>query len=89
MKRENRYVVVKRKDILAHLTKTEEHELGLLIEKVDAGRKKQGKEEINCVVVESDWPEYEKVWGMLERREDMEQANNACNRSAAKDDRGR
>lgn len=75
MIRENRYLVVKRKDILAHLTKAEEHQLGLLIEKIADGRKLQGKRELNCVVVESDWPEYEPTWAMIEARVDSKEAS--------------
>lgn len=68
VKRENRYLVVKRKDILSHLTKAEEHQLGLLVEKIADGRKLQGKSDLACVVVENDWPEYEITWNMIENR---------------------
>lgn len=68
MIRENRYLVVKRKDICSYLTKAEESQLALLTEKVAKGRKLDGKQDLNCVVVESDWPEFEPVWKMIENR---------------------
>lgn len=53
-KREERYIVIKRKhlnpEMEAHLTTYK----GLLVPTVE------------CVVVESDWPEYEPVWKMIE-----------------------
>ena len=70
MKREERYLVVKYKDMLKHLTIDEQMSLIELAKKVDAGRKSLGKQEIQCVVIEHDWPEYDEVWAMLASRVD-------------------
>lgn len=72
MERENRYVVVKRKDILRYLSAVEEKQLGLLVEKIDEGRKQDNRCVLQCVVVESDWPEYEPTWNAVEKRADAE-----------------
>ncbi|WP_140919058.1 hypothetical protein [Limnobaculum xujianqingii] len=66
--RENRYLVMKRKDIYQHLSaqqRTALDEIGLLIAE---RRQDYGKQPLDCVVIESDWPEYETVWKMLEAR---------------------
>lgn len=56
-KREERYIVVKRK----HLQEGDEEALREFL---------QGWQipTVECVVVESDWPEYETVWQMIETR---------------------
>jgi hypothetical protein len=56
LEREERYIVVKRN----RLTEELEGILRRLLadHKIDT---------VECVVVESDWPEYEPVWSMLER----------------------
>lgn len=55
--REERYIVVKRKHLTAaRETALREHMCGMGISTVE------------CAVVESDWPEYELVWQMIEAR---------------------
>src|SRR5690606_23423202 len=56
-KREDRYIVIKRK----HLSKAKE-------EVLRAHLFDDGIDTVECVVVESDWPEYEAVWRMIENR---------------------
>jgi len=70
MQREMRYLVVKYKDMLKHLSADEQIALIELAKKVGAGRKADGKREMECVVVEHDWPEYEDVWAMIASRVD-------------------
>jgi hypothetical protein len=70
MERQNRYIVVKRKDAEKHLTATERSILLALSAKVACGREFDGKNHLECVVVESDWPEYEPTWAAIERRVD-------------------
>ena len=67
-KREFRYLVLKFKDANEHLSETEKRQLALLAGKVDAGRAEAGKMPLECVVVESDWPEYEPTWAAIEAR---------------------
>lgn len=55
--REERFIVIKRK----HLTQEKEFSVRRFL-------RHQGVEPVECVVVEADWPEYEKVWQMIEAR---------------------
>lgn len=70
MTREERYLVLKYKDIVKHLNEDEQRALIELAKKVDAGREEDGKKHVECVCVESDWPEYEEVWAMIAARVD-------------------
>lgn len=70
MERENRYLVLKRKDIDKYLSDEAKEELdnilmALAIAKqpgIDTG----AEGEIDCVVVEKDWPMYEATWKAIE-----------------------
>lgn len=70
MKRELRYVVLKLKDVSEILTPKQMAQLEDICETVSLYRISRGAETLNCVVVESDWPEYEPVWKMIEERMD-------------------
>lgn len=70
MKREERYLVVKYKDMVNYLTEDDQVALIELAKKVDKRRQDDGKQTIQCVVVEHDWPEYEDVWAMIASRVD-------------------
>ena len=71
MEREYRYMVLKYKDMLKHLTEDEQVALIELAKKIDAGRKAEGKEgPFECVVVEADWPEYLDTWSKIAARVD-------------------
>ena len=67
-KREARYVVLKNADIMQCLTVNELIELRRIQAKAVAHRAKLGKPRLDCVVVESDWPEYEPTWKAIESR---------------------
>lgn len=72
MEREQRYIVIK----LTDLEKTTTEIQGALLAVCDAvieQREKANKEPLECVVVESDWPEYEPTWGKIAMRVDLEQ----------------
>lgn len=56
-KRETRYAVIK----LKHLTEEGRKELNAFMEKHQIP-------DMACVVVESDWPEYDPVWQMIQAR---------------------
>jgi len=73
VKRENRYIVFKMKDCLQALTSQGRATLSLLAAKVHFWRKRAGKLPLKCVVVESDWPEYEPTWKAIEARVDGEE----------------
>ena len=66
--REEHYIVFKISDVVEHLTTTEALHLARLYEIQRVGRKEAGKSELECVVVEKDWPEYEPTWKAIEAR---------------------
>lgn len=66
-KHEERYVVLKLKDLDA-LTTSEAEALYCICTKVLNHRKAQHKPPLRTVVVEQDWPEYEMVWAAIEQR---------------------
>jgi hypothetical protein len=70
MKREQRYIVLKLKDLANVLTREETKTLTALCNKVTEHRLLRGARLLTCVVVEDDWPEYEPTWAALERRMD-------------------
>ena len=66
----HRYVVVKVAHAEQALTREELRTLYGIGQKVYNWQRAQGKPAFECVVVEHDWPEYEKVWQMIENRVD-------------------
>lgn len=63
-----RYVVLKNADIMQCLTVNELIELRYIQARVGEHRTAIGKPRLDCVVVESDWPEYEPTWNAIEMR---------------------
>ncbi|MEJ1268988.1 hypothetical protein WDV93_24920 [Pantoea ananatis] len=70
---EERYTVLKETDVQHALSAEEVTQLAATVQKVREGRRKAGKKDFSCVVVEHDWPEYPVVWQMLEKRVNGEQ----------------
>ena len=75
MERENRYIVIKRSDLKSALasnriSKTDMANLIELAERLRTQRFVDSKAELETVVVERDWPEYEMVWKMIASRVD-------------------
>lgn len=66
--REDRYIVLKIRDVKDALSSLEICELERILKRVDGYRKTTNRIPLVCVVVESDWPEYESVWAMIEAR---------------------
>lgn len=66
-KREDRYIVLKRKDV-EKLPRIVQTHLEFASKAIDNIREAEGKPLLSTVVVEHDWPEYEKVWSMIEQR---------------------
>lgn len=66
--RERRYIVIKLSDVKIALSVAEQRELESLCKFVLSGRQMRGKPDLQCVVVESDWPEYEPTWKAIEAR---------------------
>lgn len=68
-KRKNKYIVFKTSDLIrAGLSLEDQAALSRIQEKVCGLRASMTKPALECVVVESDWPEYEPVWQMIEER---------------------
>jgi hypothetical protein len=63
MKRENRYIVIKRKDLAPNVPLDMLEEFEEVFSKVSPLLPAR-----ECVVVESDWPEYEHVWELIRLR---------------------
>lgn len=71
MKRENRYIVFKQSDIdVCQDPIGLRQGLSYIASEIEQARTASGKPTLECVVVESDWPEHEGVWDMIERRVD-------------------
>ena len=66
--REARYAVLKSADVMQCLTVSELIELRRIQAKVEGHRAEIGRPPLGCVVVESDWPEYEPTWRAIEAR---------------------
>lgn len=66
--REDRYIVLKIRDVKDGLSSLEICELERILKRVDSYRKTTNRIPLVCAVVESDWPEYEKVWQMIGAR---------------------
>lgn len=67
-KREDRYTVIKNNDAMDALTGAEHRALFRICTKVIKHRAAIGKEPLQTVVVEKDWPEYEPTWLAIEQR---------------------
>ena len=67
-KREQRYFVVKVKDAKEYLDAHQLEKLAEIADTISEGREKDGIPAVECVVVESDWPEYEPIWKAIEAR---------------------
>ncbi len=63
----DRYMVFKRSDI-DQLSEEEKKRLLQIYLRVSGIRRDKGKSTLCCVVVESDWPEYEQTWQAIENR---------------------
>lgn len=63
--KEDRYILIKKSDAENTFSELEWEVLNKLLSKIKYSRMSNGKLPLEAVVVESDWPEYEKVWGMI------------------------
>ena len=70
MIRDERYLVLKHLDILHSLDREDIMNLGKIIDKINSYRRQRGKERLDAVVVESDWPMYEDTWKLIEEDHD-------------------
>lgn len=66
--REERYYVLKISDMRKYLSIEKQEVVRSIAEKLNAGRIVDKKNVLQAVVIESDWPEYDAVWQMIEAR---------------------
>ena len=85
MELENRYLVFKRSDIEKHISLATQIVLANVAQAIDHHRIDEGREPLKCVVVESDWPEYESTVSAIEARVDAETAARVDNRHYCND----
>ena len=78
-KREIRYIVLKVSDVEKYLNKEQLIALSAIGTDINFRRRQEGRELLKAAVVESDWPEYEPVWKMIEDRVSREQAQENAN----------
>lgn len=78
MKREHRYIVIKLTDARMALNEAEKLALDTICKQVEHYRAFANKKPLDCVVVESDWPEFEPTWAAIEQRVDGPQPNNGA-----------
>lgn len=76
---EDRYIVLKRSDIqAANFTQYFHDNLKVCTDVLHNSRLSHGKQPLKCLVIESDWPEYEPVLQMLkDRAEGIDRVTNA------------
>lgn len=65
--KKTKYWVAKLSDVNSALSDEEKGLLDRLLGKVAAHREATGKAPLECVVVESDWPNYAEIWASIER----------------------
>lgn len=65
--KEDRYVVIKRKDIKKYLGTRDLTQLNTILDKIEMCRKLDARRNLECVVVESDWKCYGEVWKLVEK----------------------
>jgi hypothetical protein len=86
MEREERYYIIKKSDLKAaldakRLTQTDFQDLQETLARLRTQRFVDDKQPLKAVVVEADWPEYERVWKMIEARVNMENQHDAVRHS--------
>lgn len=67
-RRERRYLVFKISDMNKYLPPRERKILEGYSVELDLAREDDGKPPLECLVIESDWPEYERAWRTIEAR---------------------
>lgn len=66
MKRENRYIVIKRADVEKYCNKNQKRVLGNICQTVIDSRAHKDNPDPQFVVVKSTWPMYEDTWDAIE-----------------------
>ena len=85
MKIENRYLVLKKADIEKYISLETQILLGQVAQAIEHHRHDEGRSPLECIVVESDWPEYKPTLSALETRVDAEAAKEIDNKHYCND----
>ena len=64
----DQYFVVRRSEVNKFMTPLERTQFAIMRERINSGRVSDGRRPLRCICVEEDWPEYELVLEMLEKR---------------------
>lgn len=70
MNLENRYLVLKRADIEKYISLSDQLILANIYQAIEYNRHDEERPPLECIVIESDWPEYEPTLSALETRVD-------------------
>lgn len=74
MNLEDRYLVIKISDLKKVALEPDAwYYFNKVLEATDETRKTRGADPLECLVIEKDWPEYEKVLAILSERVDREE----------------
>ena len=65
---QQRYVVLKLEDVKAFLSRDQREALEVIQETIDTYRKAVGKEQLEGIFINRDWPEYEAAANELHKR---------------------
>lgn len=65
---EERYIILKKKDVQRYFTNHDKEMLRRLVDKANMARIEENRGELRGVVVEDDWPETPVIWSMIEAR---------------------
>lgn len=68
----NKFIVIELEDIAQYCSEQEVQSLVGIITKINEFRRVDGRDKLGCVVVESNCPEYTKVWEMYNERKTNE-----------------
>jgi hypothetical protein len=74
-KRENRYIVIKIADLTDKTGLPMQPSIEAWMKQAQEVRESAGKPHLECLVIESDWPEYEPAWKMIQDRVEGNKSN--------------
>lgn len=72
MELEQRYIVLKEKDVKKYLDNNQKDDLVNICAEIIVKREAVNRGRLECIVIEKDWPEYETVLKLLSDRVDNE-----------------
>ena len=85
MNLENRYLVFKRADIEKYISLSTQISLANVAKAIEHHHHDEGHSPLECIVIESDWPEYKPTLAALEKRVNNEAASKIDNKHYCND----